>query len=700
MHGKHAMRLQVYNFRCYRGEHAFALDDRGTTLISGSSGAGKTSLMMALFFAITGNCPPKVITDGCDTCRVTLDWDTHTSITRTRRPNRVVVAINGQTYEDDLAQSHIDRIFGKHFDCTSYVQQQYQRTFVYLSPTEKLDVLERLCFNATADLDPETLKKQCGVAQRELQHTHIETKAKMRTLEHIVRIPIDAPVCPEPFDTERLEQLQQALKRYQHELQQFEHYEYLVKRQAAVAQQLDACPEYEWTEHELTDQLFALKELKSIQCFPDVWQKHTRDECDELIRDYQRDIGYLNEHRALSASIARLETALAELDRLSAERDRVRALYEGEYACPACHADLALVNDELVPRERKRSTRANPVLTPQEKKDRLCALESQIETLQQKTQSLAHYKERCAELERYVDPQESVAVLEQDLEWIQTYVADETRKEVHNTLWTEKQQELARRVRCDWTAKQTRDAIESLRTRAQLQQQWEMYAQQLSQILSQTSVFGVNRIECVDRIRRTQLEIERTEQLRHAWELYRLKQTEYETYTARLEDIERLQCTLGLLEQRMNAVAELKQLILKTESEVIEHKIAEIAHLVNVYAEQMFATPITVQLRTLKKTQTQSEKVQIQLEVFYKNMYCDIALLSGGEQARLNLAFILAFAHVFHSPLLLLDECTSNLDQELTEIVLEHIDSVGISKVILIAHQVVEGNFAQILKLE
>jgi DNA repair exonuclease SbcCD ATPase subunit len=81
-------------------------------------------------------------------------------------------------------------------------------------------------------------------------------------------------------------------------------------------------------------------------------------------------------------------------------------------------------------------------------------------------------------------------------------------------------------------------------------------------------------------------------------------------------------------------------------------------------------------------------------------MKCDVSLLSGGEQARLNLAFVLAFAHVFHSPILLLDECTSNLDQELVETVIEQIDSIGIPKVILIAHQIVEGNFKQILKVQ
>jgi ABC-type transport system involved in cytochrome bd biosynthesis fused ATPase/permease subunit len=153
------------------------------------------------------------------------------------------------------------------------------------------------------------------------------------------------------------------------------------------------------------------------------------------------------------------------------------------------------------------------------------------------------------------------------------------------------------------------------------------------------------------------------------------------------------------LERRLDAVSELKQLVLKLESDILEHRLGEIRDLVNTYAEQIFVEPITVELRTLKKTATQTEKVQVQLEVFYKNMQCDLSLLSGGEQARLNLAFILAFAHVFHSPLLLLDECTSNLDQELTEIVLEHIESMRISKVILIAHQVVEGNFTQTLRL-
>jgi ABC-type bacteriocin/lantibiotic exporter with double-glycine peptidase domain len=59
----------------------------------------------------------------------------------------------------------------------------------------------------------------------------------------------------------------------------------------------------------------------------------------------------------------------------------------------------------------------------------------------------------------------------------------------------------------------------------------------------------------------------------------------------------------------------------------------------------------------------------------------------------------MAFANVFQSRLLMLDECTSNLDQELVQIVVDQIETTGIPKVILIAHQVVEGNFKQILQI-
>ena len=81
-------------------------------------------------------------------------------------------------------------------------------------------------------------------------------------------------------------------------------------------------------------------------------------------------------------------------------------------------------------------------------------------------------------------------------------------------------------------------------------------------------------------------------------------------------------------------------------------------------------------------------------------MDCDINMLSGGELSRINLAFTLALSEIFNNPILLLDECTSNLNQELTTLVFDTIkESFSTKTVIIIAHQIVEGIFGEIINM-
>jgi len=69
-------------------------------------------------------------------------------------------------------------------------------------------------------------------------------------------------------------------------------------------------------------------------------------------------------------------------------------------------------------------------------------------------------------------------------------------------------------------------------------------------------------------------------------------------------------------------------------------------------------------------------------------------ILSGGELTRVVLAYTLVLSEIFNTPLILLDECTASLDQELTSEVFETIREKSHGKLILIiAHQVVSGSF-------
>ena len=85
----------------------------------------------------------------------------------------------------------------------------------------------------------------------------------------------------------------------------------------------------------------------------------------------------------------------------------------------------------------------------------------------------------------------------------------------------------------------------------------------------------------------------------------------------------------------------------------------------------------------------------------FKGRECDHTSLSGGELQRLVLAFTLAFTERFNLPFLLLDECTSNLDAELTSEVVSVMKKYQHNRpVLLVAHQVVSGMFDKVVHIK
>ena len=100
------MKLKLKDFRCY--ENANFDFGYSSVLLSAFSGCGKSSLFMAINFALfgTGN---KVVMHGKTSCCVEIEFD-GIKIIRTKKPNRLIV---NDIYEDDVAQEIIDKKFGK-----------------------------------------------------------------------------------------------------------------------------------------------------------------------------------------------------------------------------------------------------------------------------------------------------------------------------------------------------------------------------------------------------------------------------------------------------------------------------------------------------------------------------------------------------------------------------------------------------------
>ena len=91
--------------------------------------------------------------------------------------------------------------------------------------------------------------------------------------------------------------------------------------------------------------------------------------------------------------------------------------------------------------------------------------------------------------------------------------------------------------------------------------------------------------------------------------------------------------------------------------------------------------------------------VKLNVEVTQDGHDSDLQNLSGGELARVILAFTIALAEINNVRMLLLDECVASLDQESTGQVIDTIKGNFKGTVICIAHQTTTGVFDHVLEL-
>lgn len=150
-----------------------------------------------------------------------------------------------------------------------------------------------------------------------------------------------------------------------------------------------------------------------------------------------------------------------------------------------------------------------------------------------------------------------------------------------------------------------------------------------------------------------------------------------------------------------SATTLLKEKILEAESLAVSNIINSINTHAQEYLDLFFPNePIVVRLTPFKTDKKQNSKPQINIEIDYKGTSSDISMLSGGEIARVVLAYTLSLTEIVNPPIIMLDEATASLDQEATSIVMEGIKKEFSNKLVLvIAHQVISGEFDRQISL-
>lgn len=814
------MKITLTNFRCYKKEITFEFNDTGAILISGASGIGKSSLMMAINFALYDKGGKDIVSFGEKKCCVTFTFK-DLKIVRTRNPSHLVV---NDIYEDQVGQQMINTIFGKNFNVTGYISQNTTESFLNKKPIPKREFLESMMFeheNLPAKKEKlETLTKsyrqkldkttaKLEMAQSLLGEKPIEVKFPLKKTKNmemaikdentrlanaIVRIKKcqkaiakkeselnDLRVVKTLLKSkdENINQVCSLLENLSLEMQQNDDYigddQLLLYQQklqhlknnlhlSLLISQRDA-DEIKIKNMRDTEVAEIEQNINSIQS--KLWIDYTKEDALSVIQsneDVLKDLTKVNQIKdkiVRLKDISILEQQKAEiyeaLENTKIELQRLDVL-----TCPNCNGKVLLeggilveCNEMLSKQEQDLDVKNKSLLTKQiltltndlkqkdfqiiqyhESKKKNDFLETQMtsilaqyedelneEELKDDLKEMQSYMKAQMTLEnKLLDYQEKLKTeyfsssyqsfmkqlvkLNTQIQSLQNNLSDVEEVEEDE----EDDEETIREIIIDNQQKKTR--------MEQLKKQVSSQTQLKNKLVNEVEISKTRFLEkytmmteesiLMNEIEELKMTLKEKEQEKetHTHNLkqvddYLLNKKQEDVYNQHVAEIQRLERDEQVDSNNYTQAKLFKQCLFEAEHIALTNIVNEINAIANVYLQEFFDYPVFVNLSCFKADKKKNEKPQIDIDVKYKDMSCSLDSLSGGEYARVNLAFTLSLAEIFKTPLLLLDETMSSLDEDVADIVFlcikKHFKTIP---VISILHQVQsEGDFDQVVKL-
>ena len=182
------MELSLKNFRCHV-DASYTLPAKGLILLNGPSGAGKSTILTAFIFALYGQIR-KPYSHGATTCKVELSIK-GLKISRTCKPNRLVVTANGKQYEDDAAQGVIDRAMMVGYDefmVSSYIQQFSHGSVISLPPAQQIRLIESIAFSSGKYVD---IRAKIKTMVKEKDAAVVRAQTQVEMLSQVIKRRVD-----------------------------------------------------------------------------------------------------------------------------------------------------------------------------------------------------------------------------------------------------------------------------------------------------------------------------------------------------------------------------------------------------------------------------------------------------------------------------------------------------------------------------
>ena len=789
------MKLHLKNFRCYE-DKIFDFGETGLTLLSGPSGVGKSTIMLAINFALFGS-GTKLQTHGKKSCSVEVIID-DIKIVRSKGPVRLVV---NDVYEDAAGEAVIQEKFGKLFNSVSYIPQDLELSFITMTPANRLLFLEHFAFG---DVDIAEIKAKTKALIRSLSDEHIKVTGNLEfaskmTEEAEKPTEVEFPIKCKKDQREKaiknteikiknsitlIKKSEKEIKALEAEknatalhqtnlsanikilnnvnkqIQELEAIEVnyigddeLESLKVRLARFIDnrsleiLKTQYkenvdkveELKNSELSEMNRKIEEYKST-----LWDSIPKDDVKDEVENLKLLISHKKEYTRLQNEISKIklgddpaENLKSVIEYITRDKERLEIL-----SCPHCNKKVKFLSGNLVKSDLESEDEdvVRNRISESEKRKRV--LEKELEKYTKDKSRLSRLEE---EIKQYQDTEEELSVLESDLVDMEQYKykneeteakISELEKNIKNRVFSrtissleaKNKTLLSQITELDGHSDTENDAVneEQLRTHInteqdnkkekgridkQLSKQY-MEKRELEEIIrSHEESYNSKYPNPTGDIDALILEhtnaIKENEKSREEQYVIMSHIQKYQEYEKKIEAYNNISKKLKVLQadeiraRKRHATACLfRDKILETESIAISNMIENINSHSQLYLDQFFPdNPISVKLAAFKEGKS-GDKPCINLEIDYRGIEHDLTMLSGGEKSRVILAFTLALAEIHNSPLILLDECTASLDQDLTSSVITGLkDNFSNKLVVLIAHQVVQGVFDKVIKL-
>lgn len=681
------MRLELKNFGCHESL-SVSFADGATTLIHGNSGRGKTTILNALFFAITGS-GNKVITNGKTSCSVMLEFNWNGSlnkIIRTKRPNRLTFTTPSETVESDDAQARIDAIFGAH---VFYLQQNIQNSFIMLSPLEKVKFLETFLFHDVNIGDIKSTLKNI-IKKEELHLSDIQgqismAKSILKTATGNVTIN-DCDIDQLKIQTAvELKESSSLITETQQKLEKLCKAEALME---CAKQKLASCVDQLQKESDDSTE----DSDRSVTLWSNTLRKlKIQKEIEDETKYFQ------TQYAAKLQELTREHSTLSKMDLVESLEKLVlyvilRNEHEDTFDCPVCMSRLKFEGESLVPASSKQTD---------------CRLEQIEKYFESKNLNVSDHSVK--KLEKYKEVLQKNLTRLRDIEDVLNITNEDTKKQrVVGDLYE--------KMRLTMTTKtnevgKIKDVID---TPGLTISSVQRTLTQLNDRIQQRKVLAMQH-ECARRdIQKcteclSEFKGVTDGELREALQAHQTRRDDLMQKTRDLDDMARsreLQAKLAALQaaeevaqNRYNASLILKSKVLQAETMAMKGAIDVFNTHMRVYLDQFFEEPFSAQIE-FNHDDKKSTKYQFQTNINNNGNLIEASQLSGGEMNRLVVASTLALCEIINSPLVMLDESINNLDMTTAGMVIQALNNLSNKTVLLISHQAVGGVFTHQYELK